>query len=411
VNRDVTKTDEYQSTYKNIMGKYDMSAMQGRNNAIASGGASNGGNIDSYAAANAMRQQMAITAQGQALAHQLGLDTYNARVNNARQLLSELGVYQKDSWAEMRNGIGLQQDESQRLFENSETAKNNEVARLVEQSKVSGYTPAKWTYDNNIYLNSDGTVRSEFLTDEFDATGGFETMINDTKAKIATTTDPAEKANLQATLDQLYQAKALKTYSDPKYAKWAHQVKAVTPQRTADYDVNLKQLDASVDIAKGEAEASKAAAEAEANAKLGAAQLGYMGDVYKADSDYAGTVYKADKDAEAKIKEEEKKAEEQKKKDIAKITDDVIKEWVDYFNKLAKDRGEKDEILVKDTNKKGSYKFVEGKSGHFETVASHVLSSEDLTIDQKMHLLKKLGITDDQINMVINEVHYQKREE
>lgn len=406
VNKDVTKTDEYQSTYKNIMGKYDMSAMQGRDNAIASGSASNGGNIDSYAAANAMRQQTAITAEGQALAHQLGLGAYQARMDNARQLLSDLGVYQKDSHGSMENAIGLQQDEAQRLFENDETAKNNETARLVEQSKVSGLTPTKWTYDQNIYLNSDGTVRDEYLTDDFDATGGFQTIINNAKAKLATATDPEERANLQATIDQARQAKALKTYSSPKYAKWAHEVEAVAPRKTADYDTNLKQIDASVEMTKSENEAAQKAAEAEANAKLGAAQLDYMGNVYKADSDYAGTVYKADKDAETKVKEEEKKQTEKEEKEKNAITEDVVTGWVNYFNSLATDRGyENGEMLVAD----GKNKYKLAKPSYFETVALHILSSTDLTINQKMYILtEKFGLTEDQINMVLNDKHYSK---
>ena len=66
------------------MGKYDLSAMQGRDNAAASAAASNGGNIDSYAAANAMRQQAALTREGMQTAHKLGLEAYNAR-NRKRQ--------------------------------------------------------------------------------------------------------------------------------------------------------------------------------------------------------------------------------------------------------------------------------------------------------------------------------------
>ena len=299
VNKDVTKTDEYQSTYKNIMGKYDMSAMQGRDNAIASGSASNGGNIDSYAAANAMRQQTAITAEGQALAHQLGLGAYQARMDNARQLLSDLGVYQKDSHGSMENAIGLQQDEAQRLFENDETAKNNETARLVEQSKVSGLTPTKWTYDQNIYLNSDGTVRDEYLTDDFDATGGFQTIINNAKAKLATATDPEERANLQATIDQARQAKALKTYSSPKYAKWAHEVEAVAPRKTADYDTNLKQIDASVEMTKDTNAAGLKSSELESKTATTVAGINANADMYSANKAAEASKYEVDKASEA----------------------------------------------------------------------------------------------------------------
>ncbi len=180
VNQDVTKTDEYKSAFDKIMPEYDLKAMQGRNNAVASGGASNGGNIDSFAAANALRQQAALKAKGQALAHQIGLDTYNSRVSNARGILSDLGIYQKDSWNAMGNLINQQANEGQRLFENDETAKNNEVARLSEQASVTGYTPIEWTIKNDdvyrTYLKEDGTFKKEMENVDIQA------LINSAKA-------------------------------------------------------------------------------------------------------------------------------------------------------------------------------------------------------------------------------------
>ncbi len=73
---------------KAIMGKYDLSALQGRDNAVASGSASNGGNIDSFAAANAMRQQASLVAQGQ----EAVLASYNQKLSHARALLADMGV-------------------------------------------------------------------------------------------------------------------------------------------------------------------------------------------------------------------------------------------------------------------------------------------------------------------------------
>lgn len=213
---------------KAIIGKYDLAAMQGRKNAVASGGSSNGGNIDSYAAANALRQQAALTSQGQMVA----LDAHNNKINNVKGILESLGVYQQNQDKGMQTTIGLQANEGQRLFENEETAKNNDVARKSEIASVTGYTPNEWSYENNIYLNKDGTVRDEFLTDEFDATGGFTTIINNAKAKLATTTDATERANLQATINAATQAKALKTFSSPKYSKYAGEVQGVTPTKT-----------------------------------------------------------------------------------------------------------------------------------------------------------------------------------
>ena len=106
---------------KAILGKYDLAGLQARDNAVASGGASNGGNIDSYAAANAMRQQASLINQGQTAV----LDAHQQRINDLRGILSDMGV------------------NIDRVFNQDQTAKNNEVARLDVQSKVSGLTPTK----------------------------------------------------------------------------------------------------------------------------------------------------------------------------------------------------------------------------------------------------------------------------
>ena len=146
---------------KAIIGKYDLAGLQARNNAVASGSASNGGNIDSYAASNALRQQASLINQGQMAV----LDAHNNKINNVKGILSDLGVYLQNQDKGMQNTITLQQNESQRLFDNGETAKNNEVARLSEQASVTGYTPNEWTIKNDAvysqFLNPDGTFKKE----------------------------------------------------------------------------------------------------------------------------------------------------------------------------------------------------------------------------------------------------------
>ena len=146
---------------KAILGKYSLAGLQGRDNAVASGGASNGGNIDSYSSANAMRQQVSLISQGQTKV----LEEHNNKINNVKGILADLGVYQQNQDKGMQTTIGVQQEEGQRLFENDETAKNNEVARLSEQASVTGYVPNEWVIKNDdIYsqfLNEDGTFKTE----------------------------------------------------------------------------------------------------------------------------------------------------------------------------------------------------------------------------------------------------------
>ena len=143
---------------KAIMGKYSLAGLQGRDNAVASGGASNGGNIDSYASANAMRQQASLINQGQMTV----LESHQQKIDNIRGLLSDMGV------------------NIDRVFNQDETSKNNETARLVEEANVTGYTPSAWTIKNddvyNTYLNSDGTFKKEMENIDIQA------LINSAKA-------------------------------------------------------------------------------------------------------------------------------------------------------------------------------------------------------------------------------------
>jgi hypothetical protein len=169
---------------KAIIGKYDLDAMQGRENELASGSASNGGNIDSFAAANALRQQAELTAKGQMVA----LDAHNNKINNVKGILADLGVYLQNQDKGMQTTIGIQQEEGQRLFENDETAKNNEVARLSEQANVTGYTPTEWTIKNDAvysqFLNPDGTFKKEMEGTDIQALIN-STTDADTKKKLA----------------------------------------------------------------------------------------------------------------------------------------------------------------------------------------------------------------------------------
>lgn len=185
VAKNASESKDYQNAFKATMAKYDLSALQGRDNAAASAAASNGGNIDSYAAANAMRQQAALTAEGLAAASQMGLDAYNAslnaynsRVDRVKEILSDLGV-RNDSAANIRRGYTQDRNNlAQMVFDNDQTAQNNDVERKRSISEVTGYAPREWTDRDNIFLNEDGSLKEEYLTDEFDNAGGFQDIIN-----------------------------------------------------------------------------------------------------------------------------------------------------------------------------------------------------------------------------------------
>ena len=230
---------------KSILSKYDLSALQGRENAMASEAGSNGGNIDSFAAANALRQQTAIVNQGRDAA----LAAHQQRIDNARALLSDMGVH------------------IDRVYNQDETSKNNQVARDVSVSEVTGVVPDSMTYKNNPYFNSDGTLAAAYNTAEFDANGGFQRIINDATEKLKTTTDANERANLEATINYANQARNYKIKNSPAHGQWAHTVVATAPTATAPYRISQAELDNAVKINDANNAATEKLTQMEINAQ------------------------------------------------------------------------------------------------------------------------------------------------
>lgn len=152
---------------KSILERYDLAGLQGRDNEAAVGGAGNSGNIDSYSAANALRQQASLRNLGE----QTALAAHSRTVNDGRGILSDRGQYNQGIYNNMQNAIntdisqseanmsrwmdllttGMTQD--QRLWENAE----NRDARLFDQNNTlikTGMDFNNKTFDNNENKNA-----------------------------------------------------------------------------------------------------------------------------------------------------------------------------------------------------------------------------------------------------------------
>lgn len=385
-NQDITKTDEYKSTYNNLMGKYDLSAMQGRNNAVASGGASNGGNIDSYAAANAMRQQAALTAQGQQIAHQAGLDAANARIANVSNILNNLGVYNSSTYDAMNQAIANDAGIGQQYFENAETAKNNEVARLREQASVTGYAPNEWVIKND-------AVYSEFLNPD----GSFkkEKEAVDIQARINSATDEETKQKLAVVRAR----KILGNYGE--FGQYINEgdISYMKPQRTADYDLTEKKIKSDENISKNETNLALALADKEAALALELA--GIDADLTREKLYYNPTDTTPTKptvDNPPSVKTSDGKPP---------MTEKQVKTWVDALNNMVSDRynNGKTNVVYTALEANGVNKY---KLGNVPAayIISQVLGSSDLTEEQAKYLLtEKFGISPDMIYEAMVEPH------
>jgi hypothetical protein len=418
-NSDVTKTDEYKSTYDTMMSKYDLSALQGRDNAVASGGASNGGNIDSYAAANALRQQAALTATGQQIAHQAGLDAYNARVNNARGILSDLGVYNQGTYDAMNTAIGNDVAIGQTYFENAETAKNNEVARKAKMADVTGYNPTEWTIQNDdvysTYLNPDGSFKKEM--ENVDIQG----LINTAKANGNT-----ELANKLAVVRG---KKILSDYN--KYGQYASSgdISFITPQKTA----SQTQFDKTAELTKHDIDSSVAMNKynTDASERMNAANNQNTLDQYDKAAQNGLTISGSGKVTSGSSLTASQASSALKNgsisqtildvynreygtnytmdnpppeyKSIAPMSEKDVEDWVEVLNDEFQEEFGQD---ILEPNGKNKYKLA-GKDAAF--VILRVANSTDLTDAQVIYLLDKFGITEDQINAVRNDDHYKPK--
>lgn len=166
-NSDITDSAEYKSAFKNIMPEYKIAAMQGAYNEAADGASQNAGNVDSFAAANAARQQAALTAKGQALAHQMGIDAYNARVNGVMNILSGLGYFVNDKHRLAQEYRDSDLKGAQTVFDNEQTAKMNDHAINADIASITGKVPDAWSGEGNPYLNRDGSLKEQYKNINF----------------------------------------------------------------------------------------------------------------------------------------------------------------------------------------------------------------------------------------------------
>ena len=209
--------------FKTDWGKEMMSGVESEmktagDDAFASSAATNSGNIDSFAAANATRQKEAVlnTRKQSVLNHQYQV------LANVENILNNMGIDNS-----RRSGI-----EENRL--------NGETNRLVQQSNVTGVVPTQWANSSNPFFNSDGTLKDENLD--------YQAIINQAKA------NGDEQLAQWARI-----ARGTKMFGDlASYEKWGKyagegEYAFASPQITENARQFDETLEAQKDIASGKA--------------------------------------------------------------------------------------------------------------------------------------------------------------
>lgn len=392
---DLKNTNPFETeTGKAILAKYDLAGLQSRDNAVAENAGSNGGNIDSFAAANALRQQSSLINQGQMAA----LEAHQQKLDHARALLSDMGV------------------NIDRVFNQEETAKNNETARLSEQAAVSGYTPTQWSIQNDSFLRNfvdeNGKLKAEYNDTDF------QELINNAKANGNT-----ELANKYAIL------RGLKIFGNfSEYGKYLNQgdVAYITPQQTevarqfdeqiaaadralaAETEMNAANnknaLDQITTSAKYGTTTTKSGGVTATKPTLTASQAATAiknGEKSQAVIDaynyYYGTNYTVDNPPVVTSSSGSGKTN-------APLSESEVTSWVNYLNKAVSDKYGTDYKALKETGK-NQYERADIDADY---IIIRVFESDDLTQEQKEYLLyDKFGITEDQVNTAMKDPHYR----
>ena len=154
-NADIFKTD----AAKTIMDKFNYMGGVAGGNAVAEGASSNGGNIDSFSAANRARQQLAYTSAGADAV----ISEYQNRMNNIMDTLKSIDSQNANEYGALsinhQNGLDTSQlytNNAKQLYDVIDREKQTDNNIKLSDRESKGYF---YDYSSNPFLNEDGSVK------------------------------------------------------------------------------------------------------------------------------------------------------------------------------------------------------------------------------------------------------------
>ena len=245
-NGDYTKKSYYQT----ILDSYGLAGDDAASDAAASAAGANGGNLDSYAAANARRQELAYRNAAQNAA----LSAYNAEIENMLNTLSGLGVTVNDLYGTWGGELDSQRKTLADVILgqlNADTAKyqTDKESELQKFLGQLGYDSDIYGYDTQKQMNTESLAYQEKLASAQNALSAklaeMERMmnkdtlasnekvqagINETNRLIAEYESALNKLGLE--MDDAMKQKTL------EYQKWATQYQTDAEERMFNANLN-----------------------------------------------------------------------------------------------------------------------------------------------------------------------------
>lgn len=206
-----------QSFYQPIMDSYNLFGQNAANGALASGASGNAGNIDSYAAANAARQQLAFTNAGHQAAlaaaaqnqgsyldlyGMMGANNSDLRLNNATTMNAINNMYSTDA-----NERQAANDVIRQLFGDESAERVNATNAMVDKYLADlGLESTKYQTDAQERMNTANNQSNLDLQKLANELGVYQSDLELAAKKYGYDTEASmNSANNQAAMNQLLQ--------------------------------------------------------------------------------------------------------------------------------------------------------------------------------------------------------------
>lgn len=159
-NYDITS----QPWYNSLMQGYQLQGQDAANGALASGASSNSGNIDSYAAANANRQQLAFTNAGNEAARAMALQNMQAWQNVYDSVSNDLnlaGQQYNDQLSKIHDFYATDSDERQNALNKSADLEKQKLQNQIDELMYNLQAETdRYTSDNTLTGTLDSNAKN-----------------------------------------------------------------------------------------------------------------------------------------------------------------------------------------------------------------------------------------------------------
>lgn len=196
-----------------------------------------------------------------------------------------------------KSGAGLKilesfSDENQKIFDNMQTEKTNDIKIAKEKSEITGEIPVEIAEDNP-YIDP-------ITHNVYDVDTDYQEKINSLKDELKNTTDGDEKTRLIKKYNNLIDARYAKIVNNDEFKKYINEGDIVSEYKSFDNQKDIRDKQSDIKKSEIQSETDKYSADKKLEGEKYSADKSFDSDIYKSNQSLISEKYKADKDYDSK---------------------------------------------------------------------------------------------------------------